>query len=142
MLRRIAGFAALAVLLAPVFSLAADFPLNEKNTTVKFLGTKVNGKHEGGFKSVTGTASVKEMAQAWGTGDVAAVEKMALEGLKSVPELYARLLVERNNNWMPQVETCLKQNAGCFIVVGAAHLVGPDGLPAMLAKKGYKVAQQ
>ena len=87
-------------------------------------------------------AAVKEMAQAWGFGDVAAVEKFTLTALKGAPELYQRLLVERNNNWIPQVESCLKQNAGCFIVVGAAHLVGPDGLPALLAKKGYKVSQQ
>ena len=87
-------------------------------------------------------SSVKEMAAAWGFGDVAAVEKFTLEGLKEAPELYQRLLVERNRNWMPQVETCITQNAGCFIVVGAAHLVGPDGLPALLAKKGYKVSQQ
>jgi uncharacterized protein YbaP (TraB family) len=87
-------------------------------------------------------AGVKEMAEAWGFGNVAAMEKMTLAGLKDSPELYSRLLVERNNNWMPQVETCLKERAGCFIVVGAAHLVGPDGLPAMLAKKGYRVTQQ
>jgi uncharacterized protein YbaP (TraB family) len=87
-------------------------------------------------------SSIKEMAAAWGFGDVAAVEKFTLEGLKEAPELYQRLLVERNRNWMPQVETCITQNAGCFIVVGAAHLVGPDGLPALLAKKGYKVSQQ
>jgi len=86
--------------------------------------------------------SVKEMAEAWGSGNVAAMEKMTLAGLKETPELYARLLVERNNNWMPHVETCVKERAGCFIVVGAAHLVGPDGLPAMLAKKGYRVTQQ
>jgi uncharacterized protein YbaP (TraB family) len=43
---------------------------------------------------------------------------------------------------VPQVEACLQKKKGCFIVVGAAHLVGPDGLPAQLAKKGYKVTQQ
>jgi uncharacterized protein YbaP (TraB family) len=86
--------------------------------------------------------SVKEMAEAWGSGNVAAMEKMTLKALKESPELYARLLVERNNNWMPQVEACVKERAGCFIVVGAAHLVGPDGLPEQLAKKGYKVTQQ
>jgi hypothetical protein len=59
-----------------------------------------------------------------------------------LPELYQRLLIERNTNWIPQVESCIRQNAGCFIVVGAAHLVGPDGLPSLLAKKGYKVTQQ
>ena len=90
-------------------------------------------------KSVAG---VKEMAQAWSFGNVAAMEKMTLEEMKEEPELYQRMLVQRNLNWVPHVEACIKQNAACFIVVGAAHLVGPDGLPVLLAKKGYKVTQQ
>jgi len=57
-------------------------------------------------------------------------------------ELYDRILVERNRNWISHVDACLQQNAGCFIVVGAAHLVGPDGLPTLLARKGYQVTQQ
>ena len=90
----------------------------------------------------TEVSSVKDMAQAWAFGNVAAIEKMTLKSLQESPELYKRLLIERNNNWIPHVEQCLKQNDGCFIVVGAAHLVGPDGLPALLSKKGYKVTQQ
>jgi len=86
--------------------------------------------------------NIKEMAQTWASGNVAALEKMTLASLKEFPELYTRLLLERNHNWIPHVERCLKQNAGCFIVVGAAHLVGPDGLPTLLEKKGYKVTQQ
>ena len=58
------------------------------------------------------------------------------------PEIYERLLVERNRNWIPAIDTCLEQNADCFIVVGAAHLVGPHGIPTLLQKKGYKVTQQ
>lgn len=87
-------------------------------------------------------AGVKEMAEAWSFGNVASMEKMTLAALQESPELYKRLLLERNMNWVPHVETCLKEKAGCFIVVGAAHLVGPDGLPTLLAKKGYKVTQQ
>jgi uncharacterized protein YbaP (TraB family) len=90
----------------------------------------------------TAVKGVNEMAQAWAFGNVAAIETMTLTALKESPELYARMLVERNHNWVPQIETCLKSNAACFIVVGAAHLVGPDGLPTLLAKRGYKVAQQ
>jgi uncharacterized protein YbaP (TraB family) len=97
-------------------------------TTMEDLDTEVSG--------------VKEMAQAWSFGDISSMEKMTLEALQESPELYQRLLVERNANWIPRVETCLKEKAGCFIVVGAAHLVGPDGLPTLLAKKGYKVTQQ
>ena len=90
----------------------------------------------------TEVAGVKELAQAWTFGNVAEMEKLTLQTMKESPELYQSLLVERNRNWVPHVEKCLKEKAGCFIVVGAAHLVGPDGLPALLAKKGYKVTQQ
>jgi uncharacterized protein len=90
----------------------------------------------------TEVTGVKEMAQAWSSGNVASMEKLTLAALKESPELYTRLLVERNTNWMPHVEACLKEKSGCFIVVGAAHLVGRDGLPTLLAKKGYKVTQQ
>lgn len=90
----------------------------------------------------TQVGSVKDMVRAWAAGDLAAVEKLTLTSFKDSPELYQRLLVERNQNWVPHVEKCLVERAGCFIVVGAAHLVGRDGLPALLMKKGFKVTQQ
>jgi uncharacterized protein YbaP (TraB family) len=90
----------------------------------------------------TQVANVTEMAQQWATGDVKGLEKSLLLSFADSRELYDRLLVERNRNWVPRVEACLQQNAGCFVVVGAAHLVGPDGLPTLLANKGYKVTQQ
>jgi uncharacterized protein YbaP (TraB family) len=85
---------------------------------------------------------VQAMVRAWASGDVAAVEKLTLTSFKDSPELYKLLLVERNHNWVPHVQKCLADNAGCFVVVGAAHLVGPDGLPALLAAKRLKVTQQ
>ena len=90
----------------------------------------------------TQVTGVKEMVRAWSAGDLAAVEQLTLTSFKQSPELYRRLLVERNANWVPHVEKCLSDNAGCFVVVGAAHLVGRDGLPALLAAKGLKVTQQ
>ena len=90
----------------------------------------------------TQVGGVKEMVLAWTKGDIATMEKLTLTAFLESPELYQRLLVERNQNWMPRVERCLTENAGCFVVVGAAHLVGKDGLPVLLAKKGYKVTQQ
>ena len=96
--------------------------------TLKDLDTQVSG--------------VKDMVRAWTNGDVAAIEKLTLTAFEQSPELYQRLLVERNHNWVPHVERCLAEKAGCFVVVGAAHLVGQDGLPTLLAKKGYKVTQQ
>jgi polyisoprenoid-binding protein YceI len=59
-MRQVFCVTALAVMLAPALALGADFALTEKNTTITFVGSKVGGKHEGGFKSVTGTASAKD----------------------------------------------------------------------------------
>jgi uncharacterized protein YbaP (TraB family) len=89
----------------------------------------------------TETATVGKLGDAWKTGDVAAVERIALEDLKSDPLMYQRLLVERNKNWMPKVEALFARPGHALVVVGAAHLVGPDGLIAMLRAKGYTVEQ-
>ena len=90
----------------------------------------------------TEIASVKTIAQAWSRGDTATIERLLLGSLRESPELYQRLLVERNANWMSPLEQCLQQKQACFVVVGAAHLVGPDGVVSMLKKKGYSVEQQ
>jgi polyisoprenoid-binding protein YceI len=58
MIRPVSLAAALALILAPAFALGADYALTDKNTTITFIGSKPGGKHEGGFKSVTGTATV------------------------------------------------------------------------------------
>jgi uncharacterized protein YbaP (TraB family) len=77
----------------------------------------------------------------WRRGDAAALERNLLPGLKKYPAAYQSLIVERNNNWMPQLEQCLTRTTPCMVVVGAAHLVGPDGLLALLQRKGYKIEQ-
>ena len=42
---------------------------------------------------------------------------------------------------LPKLDALLTRNRRAFVVVGAAHLVGPDGLLAMFRAKGYKVDQ-
>jgi uncharacterized protein YbaP (TraB family) len=89
----------------------------------------------------TEKASVNKLAQAWKAGDAATVESIVLADLKSDPVMYQRLLVERNRAWLPKVEGYLSRHGHTFVVVGAAHLVGPDGLVAMLRARGYQVEQ-
>jgi uncharacterized protein YbaP (TraB family) len=86
--------------------------------------------------------SVAAMIGAWRSGDAAALEKMALSSFEGYRGAYASLIVERNNNWVPQIEACMAKPQPCFVVVGAAHLVGPDGLLTLLKKKGYQIEQQ
>lgn len=90
----------------------------------------------------TEQASVGTLARAWKTGDVAAVEQIVLADIKNDPQLYQRLIVERNRNWLPKLEALFARKNPAFVVVGAAHLVGPDSIVAMLRAKGYSVEQR
>ena len=64
-----------------------------------------------------------------------------LEGMREYPELFQALVVSRNQKWIPQIEQALQQPEPAFIVVGALHLLGKEGLVAALQDKGYSVEQ-
>jgi uncharacterized protein len=89
----------------------------------------------------TETASVTALADAWKAGDVSTVEKIVLQDIKSDRRMYERLVVERNRTWLPQIEALFIRPDPAFIVVGAAHLVGTDGIINALQAKGYTVQQ-
>ncbi len=61
--------------------------------------------------------------------------------MEDYPLVYRSLLVERNNNWLPKIERLIKHPEKKFILVGALHLVGEDGLLEQLKNKGYQVQQ-
>ena len=90
----------------------------------------------------TEQSSLRSIMTAWQNGDAPAIEKMLLGSFSDNPVAYNSLITERNRNWMPQLEACLKRSAPCFVVVGAAHIVGPQGLLAMLQQRGYRIEQQ
>ena len=89
----------------------------------------------------TEKAAVTTLADAWKAGDAATVERIVLQELRKEPRMYDRLLVERNKTWLPKIEALFARKNRTFVVVGAAHLVGPDGLIALLKAKGYAVEQ-
>jgi uncharacterized protein YbaP (TraB family) len=86
-------------------------------------------------------ANMTKLMTAWKAGDVPGVERIVLAELKNEPQLYQRLLVDRNKTWMPKVEALFARRGRALVVVGAAHLVGSDGIVAMLKAKGYTVEQ-
>ena len=89
----------------------------------------------------TEKAAVTTLANAWKAGDAPTVERIVLQELRKEPKMYQRLLVERNRDWMPKIEALFTRKSPTFVVVGAAHLVGADGLLSMLKAKGYTVEQ-
>jgi len=89
----------------------------------------------------TEQANLTRLVDAWRAGDAPAVERIVLKDLTQEAQLYQRLLVERNKNWLPKLEALFSRPRRAFVVVGAAHLVGPDGLISMLKAKGYMIEQ-
>lgn len=82
------------------------------------------------------------MLAAWRTGDSEQLTAMFVADMQTrAPEVYESLLKGRNLNWLPQIDAMLQDSDTEFVLVGAAHLVGDDGLLALLAEQGYQVEQ-
>jgi uncharacterized protein YbaP (TraB family) len=89
----------------------------------------------------TELTNVNKIADAWKAGDAPAIERILLADLKQDPVMYRRLLVDRNQSWLPKLDALFKRRGHAFVVVGAAHLVGSDGLLTMLKAKGCGIEQ-
>jgi uncharacterized protein YbaP (TraB family) len=82
------------------------------------------------------------MSTAWRSGDVESLFNTGIKPMmENYPEVYRSLLVERNNNWLPKIEQLIQQPDEKFILVGALHLIGEDGLLQQLRNRGYTVQQ-
>lgn len=78
---------------------------------------------------------------AWRNGDVDYLETNILEQMQGYPELYDAIVVKRNRDWTGQIEALLDDDDDYLIVVGALHLIGEDGVPAMLDAAGFPSEQ-
>ena len=78
------------------------------------------------------------MVKSWHQGNLDGLEDL-VKTLKAYPLYYKKLLVQRNKNWVPQIEEFLKEKKNVLVIVGAAHLAGVDGLLALLTEKGYEL---
>ena len=88
------------------------------------------------------TEIMNDMIAAWRTGNNDQLAAMFVTEMQNeAPDLYDTLLRQRNLNWFPQIEQMLSDSVTEFVLVGAAHLVGPDGLLRLLRRKGYQVRQ-
>lgn len=79
------------------------------------------------------------LQRAWISGDEATIEASTREGILADPELRAALLTRRNHRWVAALVPLLAEAPRPLIAVGAAHLVGPEGLAALLADEGYRI---
>jgi uncharacterized protein YbaP (TraB family) len=81
----------------------------------------------------------ERLQRAWLAGDAATIEAATREGFLADPALREALLTARNRRWAAALVPMLKEAPRPLVAVGAAHLVGPDGVAALLAAEGYAV---
>ncbi|MGH7845003.1 MAG: TraB/GumN family protein [Candidatus Binatia bacterium] len=84
----------------------------------------------------------QSLLDAWMRGDAAALETILLASFREHPEIYRRIVADRNRGWLAQLEKILAQNENAMVVVGAGHLVGEEGLIELLRARGYGVEQR
>ena len=85
--------------------------------------------------------SIDTMIGAWRTGDMAYLEEELLAAMEEQTELGDALIWNRNRRWADTIVTWLDDEDDYLVVVGALHLVGDGGVPALLEARGIDVRQ-
>ncbi|HUO12287.1 MAG TPA: TraB/GumN family protein [Caulobacteraceae bacterium] len=84
--------------------------------------------------------SYQRVVDEWMAGDLAGLQRDAVQPLQTVsPGLYRRLLTQRNHAWAKVLAARLHRKGTAVVVVGVGHMIGPDGLPALLRAQGFDV---
>lgn len=86
-------------------------------------------------------ALMDEMVRAWRHGDLDFLEQSMLSEMAKNEELYDAIVVARNRQWVADIEALLDDSDDYLVIVGALHLVGDDGVPALLAERGVRIGQ-
>jgi len=89
--------------------------------------------------SATTSEEVGPLLDAWMHGRVDRLAALTKKDLAQYPNGQKLLFDDRNAAWVKQISALLDQPKTYFITVGAGHLAGPRGVPALLRAQGFKV---
>ena len=78
---------------------------------------------------------------AWVAGNTVKLDSLLNSQMGRSASLFAKLVTDRNKSWIPKLEELARGKDDALVVVGAAHLVGKEGVLALLKAKGYTVEQ-
>jgi hypothetical protein len=81
------------------------------------------------------------LADAWLKGDMQRIELETTRGILADPGLRAALFTLRNHAWKDRIADMMANGQKPFIAVGAAHMAGAEGLPALLEARGMRVTR-
>lgn len=89
----------------------------------------------------TDAPKLDAIVSAWMAGNQDALAALVQIDKSAHDALYKRLLTDRNERWANALAERLKKPGTSFVSVGAAHLVGPGGVPALLERMGFSVTR-
>ena len=92
-------------------------------------------------KADNAVGKVTALTAAWSRGDVAALEKMINDDVDAVPAARDAIITDRNRRWSAWVQKRMARPGTVLMAVGTGHLIGADGVPAMLAAEGVTVTR-
>lgn len=87
---------------------------------------------------------VNQLTQAWVSGDTKSMESLLTKSLsedKRLSAIFEKLIFERNRRMVSKIEDFLRTKGTYFVIVGAGHLVGSQGVIELLRGKGYLIEQ-
>lgn len=88
---------------------------------------------------VDGREVIEQLTDAWASGDVGELDILNREELGGGDARYDLLITRRNERWIGELKKLLANNDDAMVIVGAGHLVGDGGVPALLRRAGYTV---
>lgn len=83
------------------------------------------------------------VAAAWEGGDAEAIAAVVLESASDprFAPIYEALFTVRNKAMTARLARLIDEPGTHFVVVGVGHVVGPEGIAALLARRGFLVRQ-
>lgn len=85
---------------------------------------------------------IDEMTELWKRGDAEAIAAMMTESLDEQPNLRRRMLDDRNQAWVPQIEALLRSGNTSMVIVGMGHLIGEGSVIDLLLGRGYSITRR
>jgi len=106
---------------------------------VQYLSDVIHERHAPPQK-ISLNPSASPLESEWLAGDLVKLGPgLVGELAHGNPGLYDALLKRRNLAWADKLTAEMAGDNVELVNVGALHMVGPDGLPALLAARGFKV---
>ena len=83
-----------------------------------------------------------KLLAAWQSGDVDTLDRLTNQDMRKHQEAsWTELILRRNEGFAQKIAERLQGSGTAFVAVGAAHLCGSTGVPALLKNQGFDVTR-